>query len=171
MGVAELLADVQTSFSGQAAAAGIELRVEGEGETGSKTIIGDVGRLDQALGNLVANALRHTPSGGTITLQAEPIDGAVRIRVRDTGEGIPAEDLPAVFDRFWKGDRSRSHAAGAGSGLGLAIVQQLVHAHGGRVAVESEMGEGTTFTLELPEHTGQAPTTKGHPPSAGPGPD
>ena len=169
--VEELLADVQTSFSGQAAAAGIQLRVEGEGEAVSKRTIGDVGRLDQALGNLVANALRHTPVGGTITLQAEPVDGAVRITVSDTGEGIPAEDLPAVFDRFWKGDRSRSHATGAGSGLGLAIVQQLVHAHGGRVAVQSEMGEGTTFTLELPEDAGQRPATERHPPSAGSEPD
>jgi two-component system sensor histidine kinase BaeS len=169
--VEELLADVQTSFSGHAAAAGIELRLEGEGATVSKIIIGDVGRLDQALGNLVANALRHTPAGGTITLQAEGTDGAVRIMVRDTGEGIPAEDLPAVFDRFWKGDRSRSHATGAGSGLGLAIVQQLVHAHGGRVAVESEMGEGTTFTLELPEDAGQTPASERHPPSARPEPD
>jgi len=168
--VGELLADVQTSFSGQAAAAGIELLVEGEGEVVSKSIIGDVGRLDQALGNLVANALRHTPAGGTITLQAEPIDGAVRIRVRDTGEGIPAEDLPAVFDRFWKGDRSRSHTTGTGSGLGLAIVQQLVHAHGGRVWVESEMGEGTTFILELPESAGQTEATDGHPTSATPEP-
>jgi two-component system sensor histidine kinase BaeS len=169
--VEELLADVQTSFSGQAAAAGIKLRVEGKGEAVSKSIIGDVGRLDQVLGNLIANALRHTPSGGTITLQAEPIDGAVRIRVRDTGEGIPAEDLPAVFDRFWKGDRSRSHIAGAGSGLGLAIVQQLVHAHGGRVAVESERGEGTTFTVELPEDAGQTPAAERQPPSARPAPD
>jgi two-component system sensor histidine kinase BaeS len=169
--VEELLADVQTSFSGQAAAAGIKLRVEGKGEAVSKSIIGDVGRLDQVLGNLIANALRHTPSGGTITLQAEPIDGAVRIRVRDTGEGIPAEDLPAVFDRFWKGDRSRSHIAGAGSGLGLAIVQQLVHAQGGRVAVESERGEGTTFTVELPEDAGQTPATERQPPSARPAPD
>ena len=68
----------------------------------------------------------------------------------DTGEGIPEQDLPAVFDRFWKGDRSRSHASGAGSGLGLAIVRQLVLAHGGRVSVESQVGEGTTFIIDLP---------------------
>jgi signal transduction histidine kinase len=74
----------------------------------------------------------------------------MRITVRDTGEGIPAPDLPYVFDRFWRGDRSRSHAGGAGSGLGLSIARQLVQAHGGRIRVESDLGRGTTFTVELP---------------------
>ena len=146
--VTDLLADVSTSFSGQAEAAGIALRVE-TGD-GLPAITADVGRLDQVLSNLMANALRHTPSGGTITLQAEPIRDGVRITVRDTGEGIPAEDLPYIFDRFWRGDRSRSRAGGAGSGLGLAIARQLVQIHNGRIGVESEQGQGTTFTIELP---------------------
>ena len=156
--VVELLADVGTSFGGQAEAAGIDLRVEPaldpegnvDGDRPDLTITGDVGRLDQVLGNLVANALRYTPAGGTITLCAEPADGRVRITVSDTGEGIPAEDLPFIFDRFWRGDRSRSHSGGAGSGLGLAIARELVQAHGGRIDAQSEVGRGTTFTIELP---------------------
>jgi signal transduction histidine kinase len=149
--VSELLADVRTSFSGQAEAAGIDLRVEIDGDPAQMTITADVGRLEQVLGNLVANALRHTPSGGAITLQAEPAHEGVHILVRDTGEGIPPEDLPYIFDRFWRGDRARTraspHARGAGSGLGLAIARQLVRAHGGRIDVESEPGRGTTFTI------------------------
>ena len=148
--VAELLADVSTSFSGQAEAAGVDLRVEIEGGPSDLTITGDVGRLDQVLSNLMANALRYTPAGGAVTLRAEPVEGSIRIIVRDTGEGIPPEDLPYIFDRFWRGDRSRSHAGGAGSGLGLAIARQLVQAHGGRIGVESEPGLGTAFTIKLP---------------------
>ena len=148
--VAELLADVSTSFSGQAEAAGVDLRVEIEGGPSDLTITGDVGRLDQVLSNLMANALRYTPAGGAVTLRAEPVEGGIRIVVRDTGEGIPPEDLPYIFDRFWRGDRSRSHAGGAGSGLGLAIARQLVQAHGGRIGVESEPGLGTAFTIKLP---------------------
>ena len=146
--VAELLADLSTSFSGQAEAAGLDLRVEVESHL--LVITGDVRRLEQVFGNLAANALRHTPPGGEITLQAQPMEGGVRISVRDTGEGIPAEDLPYIFDRFWRGDRSRSHASGAGSGLGLAIARQLVQAHGGTIRVESKLGRGTTFAVELP---------------------
>ena len=150
MDVTELLADVATSFSGQAEAAGIDLRVEIGEDSPLGEINADAGRLDQVLSNLLGNALRHTPSGGTITLRAEAIDDGVRILVHDTGEGIPPEDLPYIFDRFWRGDPSRSHAGGAGSGLGLAIARQLVQAHGGRISAESQPAQSTTFTIELP---------------------
>jgi len=149
--VIELLEDVNTSFSGQAEVAGIDLRIESKLSPSRTIITGDAGRLDQVLGNLVVNAIRHTSRGGTIILKAEPIKSGVRIVVSDTGEGISPEDLPYIFDRFWRGDRSRSHVGGVGAGLGLAIARQLVQAHGGTIGVESKPGHGTTFFIDLPE--------------------
>jgi two-component system OmpR family sensor kinase/two-component system sensor histidine kinase BaeS len=152
--VTELLADVKTSFSGQAEAAGVTLEVAVDGDREALNVWADYGRLDQVLGNLLANALRYTPSGGTITLSAAPNQAGapnpdwVRIQVVDSGRGIPAEDLPYIFDRFWRGDPSRPH--GGSTGLGLAIAQQLVRAHDGQIGVESEVGQGTIFTIELP---------------------
>lgn len=155
--LAELLRDAATSFSAPIQAAKVSLRVEFEPEDRPVIIQGDAGRLDQVLGNLIGNALRHTSPGGTITLRLERIsEGKARIQVRDDGDGIAAEDLPYVFDRFWRANReSKSAGSGlgvpspAGSGLGLAIARQLVQAHGGRIAVESRPGEGTVFTIEL----------------------
>ena len=148
--VAELLADVQTSFSGQAAVKEIDLSVIIEGDPAGLVVSGDVDRLDQVLSNLVINALRYTPGGGRVTLQAGREDGNVQIVVADTGEGITAEALPYVFERFWRGDLSRTHVDGAGAGLGLAIARQLVDAHGGTITATSEPGVGTRFTIALP---------------------
>jgi len=103
------------------------------------------------LANLLTNALRHTPENGQITLRAESVPDGVRITVEDTGTGIPAEDLPYIFDRFWRGDKSRTRTEGS-SGLGLAITKQLVLAHGGTITAESEVGQGTNFTIELPSN-------------------
>lgn len=145
----DLLTDVATSLSGQAEASGIALIVKPFDDT-SPVIHGDLLRLDQVLSNLVTNALRHTPEGGRVTLSAYCQEKQVTIAVTDTGTGIPAADLPFVFDRFWKGDRARTHLTGTGSGLGLAIARQLVEAHGGEIIAASEVGKGTTFTIQLP---------------------
>jgi signal transduction histidine kinase len=111
----------------------------------------DPARLEQALQNLVANALRHTPEGGQITLAAARADGGVRIVVRDTGEGIPAEHLPHIFDRFYKTDASRTDPqAKSGSGLGLSIVKAIVELHGGRVSAFNVPGGGAELTVTLP---------------------
>lgn len=153
--VAELLLDTQTDFSGLAESAGVTLRVVTPDEP--LMVHGDPGRLDQVLANLVINAARHTPRDGTITLQAASVPDGVEIRVCDTGEGIASEDLPFIFDRFWRGDRARSHQEGVGSGLGLAITRQLVRLHGGAINVASTLGAGTTFTIRLPEMPAASP--------------
>jgi len=149
--VADLLADVQTSFAGQAAAANITLTGDIPPDNQTLTVVVDADRIEQVLSNLVANALRHTPERGRVTLSAFPTPDGVRLLVSDTGSGIPPEELPYIFDRCWRGEKSRTRQEGAGSGLGLAIARQLVQAHGGHITVESQPGQGTTFTLDLPQ--------------------
>ena len=110
----------------------------------------DEQRIEQVLRNLIGNALRHTPANGAIAVRGEIARaGLARVSVADTGEGIAAEDLPNVFDRFYRGDKSRSRAGG-GAGLGIAIARQLVRAHDGAIGVESEPGRGATFWFTLP---------------------
>jgi two-component system sensor histidine kinase BaeS len=125
-----------------AEAAGITLATDARS---GMTLEADPFRLRQAVGNLVANAIRHSAPGGSITIAAGP----ATISVRDTGEGIPPADLPHVMERFRRSDSSRSRATG-GSGLGLAIVRQIVEAHGGHVEIESVPGHGTTVALFFP---------------------
>ncbi|MEW6323218.1 MAG: HAMP domain-containing sensor histidine kinase [Acidobacteriota bacterium] len=144
--VAELFARVERRHG--AAAAERRITLASEVAPGAETIEVDPMRFEQALQNLVANALRHTPPRGRITLAARRDDGDVIIDVRDTGSGIPAEHLPHVFDRFYKVDPARAHA---GTGLGLSIVKAIVERHGGTIRVESRVGEGTTFTIRLPK--------------------
>ncbi len=112
-------------------------------------VLGDRDRLKQLLLNLVDNAIKYTPSGGEVKLSLERDTQWVRVFVSDTGMGIPAKDLPRIFDRFYRVDKARSREKG-GSGLGLAIAKWITDAHGGRIDVQSEVGKGTTFTLWLP---------------------
>lgn len=153
--VADLLADVATSFSGQAEAKGVVLGVETAVLPPHTHILGDVGRLDQVLSNLVVNALRHTPEDGRIILAAKMVDNNVQIQVSDTGEGIAEADLPFLFERFWRGDRARTHSGGAGAGLGLAIAKQIVLAHNGHISVTTVPHEVTIFRLEFPVFSGE----------------
>jgi signal transduction histidine kinase len=100
------------------------------------------------LDNLVSNAIRFTPAGGNINIRAGRRGERVTITVEDTGEGIPPEDIPHVFESFYRGDKSRSRATG-GAGLGLAIAHGIVQAHGGDICVESELGSGTSFIITI----------------------
>ncbi|MFF3936846.1 HAMP domain-containing sensor histidine kinase [Streptomyces phaeofaciens] len=142
----ELLAQVAAAHRVAADAAGVALRTETED---SAWLDADPVRLRQALGNLVANAVRHTPKGGSVTLTARRDGADVVLGVADTGTGISAEDLPHVFERFWRAEKSRSRRTG-GSGLGLNIVRHLVVAHGGTAEAASAPGAGSVFTLRLP---------------------
>ncbi|MGA7677517.1 MAG: ATP-binding protein [Dehalococcoidia bacterium] len=109
----------------------------------------DTRRISQVLLNLIDNAITHTPKGGIITIAARKLDNWLEISVKDTGEGIPAKDLPNVFERFYRVDKSRTRATG-GAGLGLAIAKSLVEAHGGKIEVRSEEGKGSRFSFTLP---------------------
>lgn len=145
--VNDLLSRIASRYAPQATQRQIELHVE----TKANVLVVDVDevRMTQVLDNLVSNALRHTQGGGQIALRAEPHSGAVRLSVMDTGEGIASQDLPRVFERFYRGDKARPVEQGS-SGLGLAIAKALVEAHGGKIWAESELGKGATFMIELP---------------------
>ncbi len=131
----------------QSDAKGVTLAVDVP--TGLPEVDIDRERIGQVLRNLLNNALAHTPGGGEIGVSALGENGSVWVSVCDTGEGITPEDLPHVFDRFYRADRSRARQTG-GYGLGLAIVKQLVQAHGGTITVESEPGKGSTFRFSVP---------------------
>lgn len=141
-----LLQRVATAYAAQAKAQGVSLVVEVDGDTADVDV--DPDRMVQVLGNLVTNAMRHTPAGGGIVLSAEPRRDSVVLAVRDSGAGIAPEHLPHIFDRFYRGDQSR-HQEGGESGLGLAIAKSIVEAHSGRISVASTPGVGTTVTIQL----------------------
>jgi signal transduction histidine kinase len=118
------------------------------------TVIGDRDRLRQVLANLLDNAIKYTPAGGEVTLAAETRGDEAVVTVRDTGIGISPEDLPRIWDRLYRGDRSRSER---GLGLGLSLVRAYVHAHGGRVVAASTPGQGASFTVTLPRRPRSSP--------------
>jgi two-component system, OmpR family, sensor histidine kinase BaeS len=142
-----LLARIAEAYTPSAQMAEVKLAVQPTASVPDVTV--DVERMVQVLANLVTNALRHTPAGGTVTLGAHGERGGVAITVTDTGEGIHPEVVPRIFDRFYRADKARSQS-GDESGLGLAIVKSIIAGHGGTVDVRSEVDKGSTFTVHLP---------------------
>ncbi len=140
-----LINDVVTALAAKASSR--EIEVENQVSPGT-IVIGDPKRLEQMLTNLIDNAIKFNRDGGQVTIDCE-IGERTRIRVRDTGEGIPAQHLERLFERFYRVDRARSRELG-GTGLGLAIVKHLARAHGGEVKVGSELGKGSVFEIDLP---------------------
>ena len=121
-------------------------------------IVGDGDRLSQVFGNLVDNALKHTPAGGTVTLSARWVEDWVHVSVTDNGPGLPQEELSRIFERFYQLDKARQGGPAHGSGLGLSIANQIVQAHRGELRVESEVGKGSVFTVVLPVSRPDDPT-------------
>jgi len=145
--IGDLISDTLERFSAQAGEGGI--RLQGSAAAGVDPVTMDSQRIGRVLSNLVSNAVRHTPSGGFVTLTAMRREGRLLVSVEDTGEGIRPEDLPYVFERFYRGEKSRSRATG-GAGLGLAIAKGIVQAHRGEIGIESTVGKGTRVWFSIP---------------------
>jgi len=147
----DLLQQAAAAFAHQAEQKGVRLQLARNGPVPAIPV--DETRMLQVLGNLLSNALRYTPSGGQVELRAAAAPGGVTLTVADTGPGIAPADLPHIFNRFYRADSSRAEASGE-SGLGLAIAKALVEAHGGLISAASTIGQGTTFTIQLPAAPG-----------------
>lgn len=146
----ELLRRMVSNYEIDALEKNISLKIEEPAQI--PEIIIDPIRIEQVISNLLTNAIRHTPSGGSITINAQNTGAGLAISIADSGEGIAPKDLPHVFERFYRSGSSRSRQEG-GTGLGLAIVKQMVEAHGGNVWVKSEIGKGSIFSILLPLST------------------
>ena len=133
------------------------------GDIDQALVKGDRDRLKQVLLNLVGNAIQYTPPSGEVIMSLAKIGEQVRIVVRDTGPGIPEQDLPFIFERFYRAEKARTRSRSTGFGLGLSIAQWIVENHGGTVEVESKEGVGTTFAVWLPLMAGspKRPTLTG----------
>jgi len=145
--ISDLISDTLETFSALAARQGVTL--EGSVPAGIDPVCMDAQKIGRVLANLVGNALRHTPAGGVVQMRASVEAEGVRVEVRDSGEGISPQDLPYLFEQFYRGEKSRSRDTG-GSGLGLAIAKGIVEAHGGCIGVESTPGRGACFFFNLP---------------------
>jgi signal transduction histidine kinase len=145
--LADLISDTLESFSEMAARQHIKL--EGSVDSNVDPVTMDTQRIGRVLNNLIGNALRHTPADGEVNVTVRRSARGVEVTVSDSGEGIRAEDLPHIFDSFYRGEKSRSRTTG-GAGLGLAISRGIVQAHGGELKVQSEAGRGSQFTFTLP---------------------
>jgi signal transduction histidine kinase len=121
-------------------------------------VIGDRDRLKQVLLNLVGNAIQYTPPGGQVNIALRKVTDKAQIIVTDTGPGIPSQDLPHIFERFYRGEKSRKRSKSTGFGLGLSIAYWIVRGHGGTIEVNSQEGKGTTFCVWLPVNGQAAPT-------------
>jgi len=145
MELGSLIQRAVQDFRARAQMAGVELSAQIPPDLPAVQV--DAARLEQVVGILLDNALRHTPPGGQVVVNLRPMNAELRMSVRDSGEGIPAEALPHVFERFYRAKMDTLRPGG--SGLGLAIAQAIVTAHGGRIWAESQAGEGTTLTVAL----------------------
>jgi signal transduction histidine kinase len=145
--ISDLISDTIESFSQMAENRGV--RLAGSAEPGVDPITMDAQQVGRVLSNLTGNALRHTQQGGQVEVRARADGSDVLVEIHDSGEGIDAHDLPHVFERFYRGEKSRNRATG-GAGLGLAIAKGIVEAHGGEIGVDSEAGRGTRFFFRLP---------------------
>jgi len=146
--VDHLLNDLESAFHVLAMQREIHFHVERKDGVEDE-VYWDLDRINEVLGNLLSNAFKFTPKGGDVDLVVCPVEGGVQMQVHDTGAGIPPEQLPRIFDKFYQADNQNS-AHAVGTGLGLAIAKQIVDAHGGSIRCDSKLGAGTTFTIRLP---------------------
>src|SRR5262249_37900806 len=145
--VSALLQEITGNMKLVADAKGVDLSLHADWHG---DLVADVGQLRRLFYNLLDNAIKYTEAGGTVQVTAGPSNGCISIAIRDSGMGIPPEDLPRIFDRFYRADSARTGESGVG--LGLALCQSIVKSMGGTIRVNSKVGEGTDVVVDLPQH-------------------
>jgi len=146
----ELVQDIVQEFELQAEEAGVELRIDPPGQAVS--VYADISLIQRVLENLVGNALRYTPANGTVAISVQPSTSGVHVAVTDNGAGISREDLPHIFERFYRADSDAADGRGS-TGLGLAIAKRILELHGSEITVTSEERRGTLFAFDLPTYS------------------